>query len=265
MTGASEGPASAGPIEQYLDELFDRLAGTGASGRRVLAEAESHLFAAAEDGVGRGLDAEAAEREAVARFGAAADIARQVPPAREGVRAALLRLAVGVWAVAGGALAWYGTSGVLTSLLARPWARLLVATDRFGSQPDMCGRPWVPPVEGLDCVAIHQAHITAVPAGGAGFPFAVVAVAGFGLLLALFAARWLTPLGTTAWTPARPVLGLAFAVPFGLAALLLLFYGVFGAFAFMQDWTLSYVVSGLLAGMISVAAGLRARRRAAAV
>ena len=30
-------------VDRYLDALFDRLAGTGAAGRRALAEAEDHL------------------------------------------------------------------------------------------------------------------------------------------------------------------------------------------------------------------------------
>ena len=47
----------AGPVEKYLDEMFDRLAGTGPAGRRMLAEAESHLLAAVDDGRARGLDA----------------------------------------------------------------------------------------------------------------------------------------------------------------------------------------------------------------
>ena len=36
-----------GPVERYLDALFDRLAGTGQAGRRSLVEAEDHLRAAA--------------------------------------------------------------------------------------------------------------------------------------------------------------------------------------------------------------------------
>ncbi|GAA3206286.1 permease prefix domain 1-containing protein [Dactylosporangium siamense] len=248
------------PVERYLDEMFDRLAGTGAPGRRMLAEAESHLLAATEDGIGRGLDPETAERDAVARFGAAAEIARQVPPAPASLRAALRRSAVGGWAVAGAALAWYGTSGVLTWLLGRPFAQLLVATDRFGRDRNMCERPWVPSEPGLDCAGHYFGQLDRVPVGGARFPFAVVALIGIGLLVALVVARRWTPLGTAAWTPAGPTLGLAFAVPFGFVALLLAFYGVVGASARMQNWTLSYFVAGLLAGVIAVVAVRKARR-----
>ncbi|MEV4510825.1 permease prefix domain 1-containing protein [Dactylosporangium sp. NPDC049525] len=252
------------PVEEYLDEMFDRLAGTGAPGRRILAEAETHLLAATEDGIARGLDPMAAEREAVARFGAATDIARQVVrPAPAGLRAALRRLTVGAWAVIGAALAWYGVSGTVTWLLGRPFAQLMIATDRFGSQRDMCERPWVPATPGLDCAALYRSQLNTVPAGGPGFPFVVVALIGVALLAALLVARRWTALGTPAWTPAGPALRLAFAVPFGLVALLFLCYGALGAHAFMQNWTLSYVTAGLLAGVISVVAARRTRRRAA--
>lgn len=63
-------------IERYLDELFGRLAGQGATGRRVLAEAEDHLRTAAADAMARGLPADQAERDAVARFGPPAVVAR---------------------------------------------------------------------------------------------------------------------------------------------------------------------------------------------
>ncbi|WP_327004637.1 permease prefix domain 1-containing protein [Dactylosporangium sp. NBC_01737] len=251
------------PVEEYLDEMFDRLAGTGAPGRRILAEAETHLLAAAEDGIASGLDPMAAEREAVARFGTATDIARQVRPAPAGLRVALRRLTVGAWAVTGAALAWYGASGTVTWLLGRPFAQLMIATDRFGSQRDMCERPWVPGTPGLDCAALYQSQLATVPAGGARFPFVVVALAGAALLAALFMARRWTALGTPAWTPAGPALRLAFAVPFGLVAALLLFYAALGAHAFMQSWTLSYATAGFLAGVISVVAARRSRRRAA--
>jgi len=65
-------------IERYLDELFDRLAGQGAAGRRALAEAEDHLRAAAADAVASGLPADQAEHDAVTRFGSPAMVARRM-------------------------------------------------------------------------------------------------------------------------------------------------------------------------------------------
>src|SRR5690348_4621953 len=68
-----------GPVERYLDTMFDRLTGTGAAGRRMLAEAENHLLTATAEGRASGLDPETAEQQAVERFGPVDDLARQVP------------------------------------------------------------------------------------------------------------------------------------------------------------------------------------------
>lgn len=65
----------SGPVDRYLDELFDRLNGTGGVGRRALAEAEDHLRTATADAVQRGTPPAEAEREAVTRFGAASSFA----------------------------------------------------------------------------------------------------------------------------------------------------------------------------------------------
>jgi hypothetical protein len=67
-----------GPVDRYLDELFDRLAGTGHAGRRALAEAEDHLRAAATDAAAHGVPPAQAEADAVARFGPPARIAAQL-------------------------------------------------------------------------------------------------------------------------------------------------------------------------------------------
>ena len=79
-------------IDTYLDGLFDRLAGTGASGRRMLEEAAEHLHASAEEAKAAGLSDADAEREAVRRFGESGPIAAQVP--RPSVRS--------VWYLIGG-------------------------------------------------------------------------------------------------------------------------------------------------------------------
>src|SRR5690349_22729895 len=72
------GVRMSGPVDRYLDELFDRLAGTGSAGRRVLVEAEDHLRTATAEGVQRGLSSDDAEREAVTRFGPAARVGTEL-------------------------------------------------------------------------------------------------------------------------------------------------------------------------------------------
>lgn len=69
-------------IEWYLDELFDRLDGTGAAGRRALIEAEYHLRASSADAMTRGLPEDTAEHEAVSRFGPPALVARKLRSAQ---------------------------------------------------------------------------------------------------------------------------------------------------------------------------------------
>lgn len=101
-------------IDRYLDALFDRLAGTGAAGRRALAEAEDHLRAAVADSMANGLSRERAEHDAVARFGSPAQIAGQL---RHVHRTARPNSAwSGVWLLAGLALVALGLSYLITAL-----------------------------------------------------------------------------------------------------------------------------------------------------
>jgi hypothetical protein len=88
-----------GEIDRYLDEMFDRLAGTGAEGRRALAETEDHLRTAAADDVAQGLPVAAAERDAVTRFGPPALIAGQLR--RAGRSGFLWSVLSGAWILAG--------------------------------------------------------------------------------------------------------------------------------------------------------------------
>lgn len=73
-------------VERYLDELFDRLASSGAAGRRTLAEAEDHLREAVSAAMAKGMPLGEAEREAVARFGSASLVASQVRQSHAGGR-----------------------------------------------------------------------------------------------------------------------------------------------------------------------------------
>jgi hypothetical protein len=245
-------------VDGYLDELFDRLAGTGPDGRRLLIEAEQHLADAVADARGRGLDTEAAEREAVDRFGAATDIARRLPANSGTLRISVRRLVAGAWALTGIGLAWYGLSGVVTQILAGPWVRLLIGTRSVGFHP-MCERGWIP--TGVDCYTFRRGELTAVPWGGADFPFVAVALAGVLLVAAMVALRRTTALGTPAWTPPRSTIGLALAVPFGVVGALVLFYGALGIVVGTQEYGLSYDIAGLSAALISALAVRSLRRQ----
>ncbi len=242
-----------GPVEQYLDEMFDRLAGTGSGGRRMLGETESHLLAAVEEGRARGLDAEAAELEAITRFGTVAGVVRHVPAARD-VRGALRRLFTGTWISVAVLMVWWGGSGVVTWLLGWPWTWLLIATDRFGTQPDMCSRPWIPANPTVDCFTQYRGYLNVVLEGGDREAYPWVAVGGVLLLAVWLLLRRATVFGTKAWAPTPVMLGIGLAVPFGLAAAVLTVCGITGLYWQAQDWALSYLMAGLLAAGISAVA-----------
>jgi hypothetical protein len=255
----------AGPVDHYLDEMFDLLAGSGADGRRMLIEAEEHLAEATAEGRARGLDAEAAEQAAVDRFGTAAAVARRVPSGDGAVRLSLRRWAVGAWAFVGAGLAWYGGSGVLTWLLSWPWTRLLIATDWFGKYP-ICEPPWLPVP--LDCVTVYQQEVSVLPGVDNDFPYRFTAGAGVVLVAGLLILRRTTALGAPSWTPPRRVVSWVFAAPFGITGVDLLVEAVDGIFKDVQYYVLACFVAGLSAtviGAVALGRGFRARPKRSAM
>jgi hypothetical protein len=204
------------------------------------------------EGRARGLDAEAAEREAVDRFGTAATVARRLPGNTVTVRVFLRRLATVAWALTGTALAWYGSTGALTRLLSGPWTRLLIATDRFGGHP-MCERPWVPEVP-TDCVAYYRLDVSLLPGADNDFPYLFTAGLGVMVVVALLFARRTTPLGAPSWTPTRRAAGRAFAVLFGLGGAALLIEAIDGIGKDVQYYVLTDIVAGLLALVVGAVA-----------
>jgi hypothetical protein len=123
--------AEAGPVDRYLDDLFDRLAGTGAAGRRALAEVEDHLRAAADQGEALGRSRYDAEQRAVAAFGPPDAVAA-------GLRAvhrpdAWLRPTfAGAWLAGGLGLVAVGASGLVAEVLGRIFGPEFVAGDAPG-------------------------------------------------------------------------------------------------------------------------------------
>lgn len=113
--GSGRRPDDAdGAVDRCLDELFDELAGTGAAGRRALAEAEDHLRSAAAAEVERGVPAEEAEQIAVARFGSPARIAGQLRRAHR--EPSLGSVISGGWLLAGLAIVALGTTYLVKAL-----------------------------------------------------------------------------------------------------------------------------------------------------
>ncbi|MEV4344539.1 permease prefix domain 1-containing protein [Actinoplanes sp. NPDC049596] len=232
--------------------MFDRLAGTGAAGRRMLTEAEEHLHEAAAEGRARGLDPETAEQEAVDRFGEADTIAYRLRIDNSVTRIALRRVTLVAWAVAGAAMAWFGLSGGLTYLLSEPWTKLLIATDRFGAHP-MCEPPWFTPDIG-PCAGVYRMDVSLLPGVDNGFPYAVTGAIGAVLTIALLILRRTTVLGTPSWTPSRRVVRLVLGLSFGLIGVGLVVEAIDGIFKDVQYYVLADFVAGLLAIIVAAVA-----------
>jgi hypothetical protein len=105
------------PVADYIHRLERELRLRRAPRRRLLAEAEDHLRSTAAELVRAGRSAADAEREAVARFGAAPDVARGFAHAAASSTA---RAAV-AWAAA--AFLAYGVTATLFLVTAPSWLR----------------------------------------------------------------------------------------------------------------------------------------------
>lgn len=123
-------------IDDYLDALQVRLRGTPRQIRRTLREAEDHLHDATAAGIARGLDPVEAERQAVAEFGAAPDIARRCNASTAHLIRSLLGQAA---ALVGVGLVAIGISGVIAQIMVAAGGRTFTFGDRAGltySAPD---------------------------------------------------------------------------------------------------------------------------------
>jgi hypothetical protein len=236
-----------GAIDRYLDELFDRLAGTGAPGRRALAEAEDHLRSAAAEGVSRGLSEDVAEFEAVHRFGPAARVARGLRQVHGGLVRPLL---VGTWLVGClGALA-VGLSGLLAEAFGRLVSPDFVAGDGPGITytPARCADyyEYVPGARSCaEAAAVH--HWGEVVDGRV----ALGVLGLLGLVVFLAARRW-GGLRGRAWTPPAPVAGAVLLALFALAGLALS-----GASLMQMAFGLTTGAgANLSAGLVALAAAL---------
>jgi uncharacterized protein YukE len=112
--------APRSPVAAYVHELARELRMRRAPRRRLLAEVEDHLRSTADELAAVGRSAAEAEREAVARFGAAAEVAHGFAHATASstARAAL------AWA--GAAFLAYGATALLFIATAPSWLRALV-------------------------------------------------------------------------------------------------------------------------------------------
>jgi hypothetical protein len=133
-----------GPVETYLDELVRAMTGRPPRELRVvLAEAEAHLYDDVDAAIAHGVPREQAERDAVARFGPAIDLAlaerRRARPTLREILAQLVRAAVLLAGVGAVAVGISGLVAAVIRLVGGNQALVGVARDRVLSGSD-CAR-----------------------------------------------------------------------------------------------------------------------------
>jgi hypothetical protein len=229
--------------------MFDRLAGTGAGGRRALAEAEDHLRAGAEEGVTNGLTPEEAQRAAVARFGPRIATAFRLSHAGPG---ALLRPAfTGTWLIGGVSLVAIGLSGVVAYAFGRLFGIAFVPGDSAGVTytPERCADFAEYHPEAASCAAAAAAHHFDEVVGYR-WPAGLL---GLLALAALWVGRRWTPLGGPAWTPPAGMLAAVAVAIFGIGGLLLLGPTLLGAMFGAGDGLGADLSAGLVSGTLALA------------
>jgi hypothetical protein len=159
VTGPHQAPGrpervDGSPIERYLDELLGRLRVDPARARRILAEAEDHLYATAEGLQGDGLSRSDAEQEAVRRFGEPAEVAASHRRIR------LQDLPRPMIGLSGIGLVAIGVSGLFAEVMGRLWGAAFVAGDPPGSTytPARCAdfQEYLPGHDCLSAAALHH-------------------------------------------------------------------------------------------------------------
>jgi hypothetical protein len=179
---------SDSPIEDYLDRLLVDAPGPPREVRALLAESEAHLRDATSEGVAAGLPLEAAEQQAVSKFGTVravttAEARRQTLPlpavARQVAASGLLLGAVGGLAV--------GVSGIVTAILGAIGGSTFIVRISHSTRlaPSDCAR-WLANDPGAR--SCYQAALSDWAGEVVGFRL-VAGVLGAVALAAYFAAR----------------------------------------------------------------------------
>ena len=111
-------PASPGPVEDYLDQLYAALRTTPRQARRIIAEAEDHLREATAAGIEAGLSEPEAQEAAISSFGSVRAVvrahARRIPPV-----AIFGELAMAAWKLTSIALLAVAGSGLVALAMNR--------------------------------------------------------------------------------------------------------------------------------------------------
>src|SRR6185369_8784940 len=147
-----------GPVERYLDDLFNRLAGTGMAGRRAIAEAEDHLRESVAARMAAGATADDAERAAVAAFGSAESVSAALRAAHRPIAALFRPAFVASWWIAIAASLAIGASGVALWISGRVLGSFWAAGDRHPVSAARCAQYLRLEPSSPDCYHAETAH-----------------------------------------------------------------------------------------------------------
>jgi hypothetical protein len=253
------GRPAADSVDRLLDELFDALSGTGAAGRRALAEAEDHLRTAVDAGVATGLSDEEAQREAVRRFGPVSRVAGELRVVHLGVRGLLRRAFTGTWLVGGLSLLAIGVSGLVAEVLGRAFGAGFVAGDPSGVTYTAA--------RCADYAEYHPAATSCAAAAALHHWDEVVTyrvAAGVLGLLAL-GVLWLarrTVLRGQSWAPPVALTGMVMLALMGVAGVLLSGWSVVSLAFGESSGVGANLAGGVVALVVAVAVAIWAVRRA---
>jgi hypothetical protein len=248
-------------VEDYLDRLFDRLAGTGYAGRRALAEAEDHLISSRDELVAAGVPADEAARRAVTRFGEADRVAGDLRAAFRDLGGLARELVSGGWLLGALGLIAVGLSGLLAELMDLVWGPRFIAGDTHGVTYTvsrcMDFDRYFPGHSCGTAAALHHTSEVVVYRGAAG-------VLGLVALVAYVVLRRVGPFAGARWAPRLDLTALVATALFGLAAVVL------GGPALLQvafrdtAGSGAYLSAGIVAGLVALtAAAYGVRLRAA--
>ncbi|HEY7222096.1 MAG TPA: hypothetical protein VH561_00510 [Micromonosporaceae bacterium] len=249
------------PVQSYLDELFDRLAGTGAAGRRALVEAEDHLASAVARHRAAGHGDEEAQRMAVAEFGDPARFAEGIARAHDGLGSLLRPLFTGAWLLAGIGLVAVGVSGLVAELFGHLGGAHFVAGDLPGVTytPQRCADYFEYFPNAASCAEAAELHHWGEVVDNR------VAAGVLGLLaLGVYAlVRRVGPLTGARWRPAGGPFALVTVTLFGLAAVLLTVPDALRWAMHDSSGVGANLSGGIVAALVSAGVGLVALRRRA--
>ncbi|GAB3967059.1 permease prefix domain 1-containing protein [Plantactinospora veratri] len=199
-------PAAVGVLDRHLDQMFDQLAGTGAAGRRVLAEVEEHLRDAVADEMAQGASAEQAERNAITRFGPPDRVTGDLRRARRGL--AVASVVSGAWLLTGLATLLFAVTYLFKAL------DVAMLRRTHPEQLPSCVESPVAPADISDALAPCGVGTSAMHA------YAWIGSVALLAAVVVLAARWLT-IRNTALVPVPPRFPLLAAAIFAATGVVL--------------------------------------------